>query len=490
LPAQGSTVTVKLRLQRWQCRNGACERKTFVEQLPEIAAPRARRTIRAAELVYLFGHGVGGRRGVRMMKRIGMPTSDDTILRGLKRRAKARRAATNIRVVGIDDWAWRKGSAYGTIIVDLERREVVDLLPDRSASMTADWLKRHPDIEIISRDRCGSFAQGAREGAPQARQIADRFHILQNLREAIQAQLSRTAGSSARPLLPADGDGDEAAISCSAWDKHGGAEHRRLTRMTNQRSWQATFDRVRALRLDGRTISDSVQQTGFDRRTIAKWIRADALPQRNASAPKTTSPRYFEDYLSRRWSEGCARGRRLFQEIKARSYTGSFSNLERLLAKWRNPKHKATRPVPTVPRAQPFDPATGRSISPIVAAALRIKPRGLLTANQAAKVDALKRDWPDFAAMRRLAMRFRDVLKSKSANCLGVWMNDAQRSGLYAMQRFARVLQRDISAVWNAITEPWSNGQTEGQINRLKALKRTMYGRAGPELLRARMLPL
>jgi len=147
-------VTVKLRLQRWQCRNGACERKTFVEQLPEIAAPRARRTIRAAELVYLFGHGVGSRPGERMMKRIGMPTSDDTILRGLKRRAKARRAATNIRVVGIDDWAWRKGSAYGTIIVDLERREVVDLLPDRSASMTADWLKRHPDIEIISRDRC------------------------------------------------------------------------------------------------------------------------------------------------------------------------------------------------------------------------------------------------------------------------------------------------------------------------------------------------
>ena len=146
-------MTVKLRLQRWRCRNGACKRKTFVEQLPEIAAPRARRATRAAELVHLFGHGVGGRPGERLMKRIGMPTSDDTIPRGLKRRAKARRAATNIRIVGVDDWAWRKGSTYGTIIVDLERREVVDLLPDRSASMTADWLKRHPDIEIISRDR-------------------------------------------------------------------------------------------------------------------------------------------------------------------------------------------------------------------------------------------------------------------------------------------------------------------------------------------------
>ena len=184
------------------------------------------------------------------------------------------------------------------------------------------------------------------------------------------------------------------------------------------------------------------------------------------------------------------RGRRLFQEVKAHGYTGSFSNLERLLAKWRHPKRKTTRAAPIVPRPQPLDPATGRSISPIVAAALCVKPRGLLTVNQAAKVDAMKKDWPEFVAMRRLAMRFRGMLKSKSVGKLGVWLKDAQRSGLYAMQRFARTLQRDIDAVRSAIAEPWSNGQTEGQINRLKALKRAMYGRAGPELLRARMLPL
>jgi len=192
-------VTVKLRIQRWQCRNKACKRQTFASQLPEIAAPLARRTARAAELVHLFGHGVGGRPGERLLKRIGMPTSDDTILRHLKRRAKANRTGTSIRVVGLDDWAWRKGSTYGTIMVDLERREVIDLLPDRSAGATADWFKQHPDIEIISRDRCGLFAQGAHEGAPHARQIADRFHILQNLRETIQAQLSRAAGP---PLAP------------------------------------------------------------------------------------------------------------------------------------------------------------------------------------------------------------------------------------------------------------------------------------------------
>ncbi len=182
---------VKLRMRRWRCRNTACQRLTFVEQLPEIAAPLARRTRRAAELVHLFGHGVGGRPGERLFERIGLPASDDTILSHLKRWAKTQRAETAVRVVGVDDWVWRKGSTYGTIVVDLERRQVVDVLPDRSSASISEWLEQRPEIEIISRDRCGSFAQGAHEGAPWARQVADRFHILQNLREAIQTQLSR-----------------------------------------------------------------------------------------------------------------------------------------------------------------------------------------------------------------------------------------------------------------------------------------------------------
>jgi hypothetical protein len=244
--------------------------------------------------------------------------------------------------------------------MDLERREVVDVLPDRSTASISAWLERRPEIEIVSRDRCGSYAQGAQQGAPQARQVADRFHILQNLREAIQMQLSRT-GSSARPLLPAtDGnDAGDAMISCGPWDKHGGAEHRYLARLANQRSRQVIFGRVRALRSEGKNITEIVRQTGLHRRTIAKWIRADALPHRNATAPKTTSPRYFEEYLSRRWVEGCVRGRRLFQEIKARGYTGSFSNLERLLAKWRNPKRKVAKPAPPILEMKTVDPAPG-----------------------------------------------------------------------------------------------------------------------------------
>jgi transposase len=120
------------------------------------------------------------------MTRLGLPQSDDTILRNLKRHAADRREGATVRVVGIDDWSWRKGCSYGTIMVDLERREVVDVLSDRSAEATARWLSQHTKVEIVSRDRCGLYAEGTRRGAPQARQVADRFHLIQNLRQTIE----------------------------------------------------------------------------------------------------------------------------------------------------------------------------------------------------------------------------------------------------------------------------------------------------------------
>ena len=226
-------------------------------------------------------------------------------------------------------------------------------------------------------------------------------------------------------------------------------------------------------------------------------LRSDAPRRQNPARPTISST-----ICRAGWEEGCVRGRELLYEIKLRGYTGSFSHLERLLAKWRraNDAKVVTLPlvpepttapattIVTVPRV--VDPATGWTISPIVAASLCIKPRGLLTSRQAAKVDALKSASADFTAMRRLAMRFRGILRSKDIQKFGVWLDDAQQSGIYAMQRFARTVRRDLDAVTNALTKGWSNGQTEGHINRLKTLKRAMYGRAGAELLRARMLPL
>ena len=206
-------------------------------------------------------------------------------------------------------------------------------------------------------------------------------------------------------------------------------------------------------------------------------------------APKPNTPSAFHDHLAQRWAEGCTSGWALLLEIRDLGYTGSLSHLGRLLAGW----HRAGRPVTvnaaTTATPNLIDPLTGHLVSPIVAAALCVKPRGLLTDAQAAKVDAFKTISPAFATMRALAMRFRGILRGGDVEKLSVWLHDADRSTLYGIRRFVHTLRQDLAAVGNAITETWSNGQTEGQINRLKTLKRAMYGRAGVDLLRARMMP-
>jgi hypothetical protein len=206
-------------------------------------------------------------------------------------------------------------------------------------------------------------------------------------------------------------------------------------------------------------------------------------------APKPTTPSGFATYLARRWNEGCTMGKQLLAEIRPLGYTGSLTHLQRLLNSWRRAHFAAAIGVP-MPEATAAPSASATyTVPPIVAAALCIKPRGLLTEAQAAKVNRLKETSSAFGMMRQLAMRFRGLLKGSDIEPLDAWLNDAASSGSHGMRQFAATLRQDLAAVRNAISEPWSNGQTEGQINRLKTLKRAMYGRAGVELLRARMLP-
>ncbi len=196
LPVQGTAVRLEVKMTRWRCRNDQCARQSFVERLERSAPAHARRTCRVSELACLLGHATGGRAAERLLYRLGIWQSDDTVLRALKRSA-ARRTKRSLRVVGIDDWSWQQGRSYGTIVVDLERREVVEVLGERSAAATAQWLQQYPEVEIVSRDRCGLYAEGARRGAPQARQVADRFHLLQ------VAELARDHRTPAKPGLRA-----------------------------------------------------------------------------------------------------------------------------------------------------------------------------------------------------------------------------------------------------------------------------------------------
>ena len=426
------------------------------------------------------------------MGRLGMPVSDTTILRSLKGHARSSCADGAVRVAGVDDWAWRKGANYGTIIVDLERRQVVDLLADRSAETTASWLKDHPEVEVVSRDRAGLYAEAARQGAPQARQVADRFHLLQNFRESVERQLDRfeapipesqiKVSGSQPPPLPARSVRPSDAVT-----------QKRLMCRGRLAVRQELFDEIRALFEGGDSVKEIARKLGLGLRRVERWVRRIELPELSTMESKPCTPAHFGTLLKRLWAEGITKVRHLLAEIRNRGYTGSFSHLARFLAPWRRrrPPPDAAQQEELAPvLVRTIDPMTGRVISPLTAAALCVKPRGQMTARQRANVDALKSASMEFSAMRRLSMRFRGLLRGGTPDGLDAWLINARASGIYAMQRFAKTIRQDLEAVRNAVLEPWSNGQTEGQINKLKTLKRAMYGRAGLELLRARMMPL
>ena len=483
LPAQGTAVEIHLRMTRWHCRNGDCTRQTFAGQADDVVQSYARQTSRVAELARLIAHAVGGRPAERLMRRLGMVQGDDRLLRNLKRYA-ARRPCAAVRVAGIDDWSWQKGSRYGTIVVDLERRAVVDVLQDRSVTTTARWLAQHATVEVVSRDRCGLYAQAARQGAPRARQVADRFHLVQNLRYAIEQQLSRSQNLPS-PARPAADQRDGRPLSEAR-------QHQVLGRQGRRAVWLQRFGQVKRLQLMGAGLSAIVAKTGLNWRTVAKWAMRDVLPERRTMEPKPSSPIGFLRFLAERWAQGVRTGRHLLSELRQQGYTGSLSHLERLLCLWRrtglpSAEQDSSNTSSTVAS---HEAVPDRIVPPIAASILCMKPRRLLTERQAQRVDWLKEHMPGVAVMRQLAMRFRGILRGRDINKLDAWMQDAHGSGLYGIRRFVQVLRRDIDAVRNAIRERWSNGQTEGHINRLKTLKRAMYGRAGTELLRARMLPL
>jgi hypothetical protein len=323
LSAHGSAVTLRIHVSRWHCRNCQSEKRFFCTPILTVAAAHSRQTSRAEVVTLAVGHALGGRGAERLMSRLGMPVSDDTILRRLKRTA---RQCTNpvTRVVGIDDWAQRKGQSYGTIFVDLERRCVVDLLPDRSAETVSDWLTAHPEVHTISRDRNGRYAQGARKAAPKAMQVADRFHLIQNLREMVERELAAQRpylGVCLSPLSP-PAQATAATVEPPIFTKARITQplsatvlqRDEIARQRREHNLEI-FAVVTKLRAQGWKVNQIANKLQLNRRRFDKWLKWGNVPERNRMAPRPNMAESFREYLWKRWQEGCRNGRDFWQRL-------------------------------------------------------------------------------------------------------------------------------------------------------------------------------
>src|SRR3954464_14202551 len=335
LPMMGRIVSLSLQIRRFRCSNSGCPRRIFAERLPAAAPFRKRRTVRLAEVQRSLALGAGGEPGSRLAALLAMPVSGDTLLRLI--RAVPVDPAPPARVIGIVDWAWRRGQRYGTLIVDLERaNRPIDLLPDRTAETVAAWLKAHPGVEMVARDRAGAYADGVRTGAPEAIQVADRFHLLRNLGDAVGNALNRhhrdlrAAAKAATALGSLDSAPAEPVVPPVSIVLPKPPTTRQQHSLDKQAARQARFDEVVALDAKGWSKSRIARTLGLDRGTIHGWLKAGQLPTWQQPSGNSTVD-VHGDYLRRRWDKGCHNGTRLWREIRELGFTGRASTVREWL---------------------------------------------------------------------------------------------------------------------------------------------------------------
>lgn len=493
----------------------------------------------------------------------------------------------------MDDWAWKRGQTYGTILVDLERHRPIDLLPDRTSATTEAWLRAHPDIEWVSRDRSGEYAAAARAGAPQAQQVADKFHLLKNLREALQELFERKqsclpeVGEEVHsdeippqaqgrgvglpvPLAQPEAPPSKQYFYMSAQPRLSpGMTANEIQKHIRRDNRYARYEAARTLYQQGYTIRAIARRLGHARETITHYVQAETFPER-APTPKRgsmldpykpyllqrwqagchngvqllaeiTARGYqgsrpllslfladlrkkhqlvgdpnalrlgvtslhkkasildpYKPYVVQRWKEGCWNGMQLYEEIKAQGFPGSQPTLRDFLAELRKQQCLVADPsalrvdqaplTVVVPSSLPPKREVTRRMSPARASWLLFLPEERLTDRQREQRERLRGCHPDVEAAYQLVSAFVTMLAERRAADLEGWLRQATHSQLPELKRFARGLRRDEAAVRAALSSELSNGQTEGQVLRLKLIKRSMYGRANFDLLRLRVL--
>ena len=473
-PCAGRRVQLFLTVRKFSCRNPYCERKVFAERFPDFVEPWARMTIRHCQQITSIGLATCGKGGTRLAARLGIQTTRQTILRRIMDLPDSSPGV--ILFLGIDDFSFRRGCRFGTILVNLESRRVVDLLPDREAETSAAWMRQQLDLMVVSRDRGGTYASAAAQGAPQATQCADRFHLLKNLGEALEDLLARHLSASRKRQV-------EAALEeqTPAWQER---RHPRCSRTPEegpsayQRDRLARYQQMIQLHEQGMTQDAIAQQLGISLNTVRRWL-VSGCPE-STRGPYVSRLDPYLPLIWKLWAQGCHNIAQIYRELSAQGYRGSYASVhDNIVRRLQFGGHK----TPT--DASPKHPVLA---APRQALFLFLRRPEELRAQEQEAVTTLRQLHPEVDLAYDLVQQFARMLRTRTGEFLDAWLAQVESSKLPELQSFASGIEKDKDAVRAGLTWWISNGMVEGHVTKLKLIKRQGYGRAGFPLLRKRVL--
>lgn len=469
----GRRVVIRLRVRRFFCNETDCQTTTFAEQVAGLTQRHGRRTPLLRTMLEAIGLAVAGRAGARLAGVLGLSTSRNTLLRLV--RALPDPEAGSVAVLGVDDFALRRGHNYGTVLIDMDTHRPVDVLPDREAATFATWLSAHPGTTVVCRDRAGAYAEGARTGAPDAIQVADRWHLWHNLAGYVEKTVAAHHHCVRSTLDPQP----EAPVETSATELTEAAQATHADR-TEQTALvvrtKARHEAVQALKARGKGIKTITRELGLAKETVRRFYRAEDVEEllAKARAGRPAKLDEYKPYLHQRWNDGCTNVLQLHREVTAKGYCGSYSSVRDHLAPFR-----------ALGAAPPAKPATPK-VRTITSWMLR-RPDTLEEQEQLGLTQVLAA-CPHLDATAGHVTGFAEMLTGRHGERLDAWMDRVDAEDLPYLRSFVTGLKQDHAAVVNGLTLPHSSGAVEGNVNRIKMIKRQMYGRASFDLLRKRIL--
>jgi transposase len=472
----GQEILIHLRVHRFFCRNGGCGKTTFVEQVPGLTVRYGRQSIRAGEVLRAVALALGGRAGARLAGRLVVAVSRTTLIRLIRALADPVLEA-GPKVLGVDDFALRRGRVYGSILIDITTGRPADVLADRTADVLAEWLAAHPGVQFICRDRAGAYAEGAARGAPEAIQIADRWHLWHNLGEAVERTVTRHRrhlhAVVPTPDTPPDTQPAAAAPPPDAIPPHTPKTRQDRVAVRTRERYTAVHDLI----AQGHGLKQVARELGLGRNTVRRFARAanpDELLVHAGTGQRAKTLAAYDPYLRRRWNEGCTNAAQLYQELRDLGYRGGPTTVRQYLRPWR--------------AGLPATPAPSRPPTVQQATGWFLRNPANLESDEQRQLDALGAACPQLAALRVRVREFAEMMVHRRGRKLETWITAVLDDDLPELHSFVTGLRRDQGAVTAGLTLPYSSGPVEGHVNRIKTIKRQMYGRANPDLLRKRVL--